>query len=180
MTVSPVQPARDERAGRLPVTHDAMPGESQPRFGTGGKPGLGHPPGVAGSTRLRRAAWWCLGLWPVAFMVSLVVITVALPEPGVSHGAAMDALGISFFFATLLGPPAAALVLSCVDFRRTRVWRALAPSFTLLGLLLGWDALGAIDIMKGDVVRWWAFAPSVFVAVVIGAVMAWPRRQAKD
>jgi hypothetical protein len=113
-------------------------------------------------------------------MVSLVMLTAAFPEPGVSRGAATDALVISIFLVTLLGPPLAALLLSCVEYRRTRVWRALAPSFTLLGLLLGWDALGAINLMKGDIFRWWAFAPSVLVALIIGAVMTWPHRQAKD
>jgi hypothetical protein len=135
-----------------------------------------HPDAVRGpepSSGLRKSAWWCLASWPVAF-IAVIVIGEGLYPPDlrggarVSYGTGWDAVFNALFVAMLVGPPLASLVLSAVDFRRTRLWRALIPAFTLLALIVGWDVLKATSVANWADVNWWVFSPTVLVAFVIG------------
>lgn len=126
------------------------------------------------TTPLGRAAWWCLTAWPLLFLVCVVVAMVMYPE-GQPRTASTgdDVLGF-VAGALLVGAPLASLVLSTVDFRRTRARRALVPAWILLALVAAWDVAFAVQVADWSDVNWWVFTPTVVVVAALVAAIAWP------
>jgi hypothetical protein len=128
------------------------------------------------SSRLGRGAWWCLAAWPVLFITVVLIAQQVYPEGAAdpnspSGGAAFGVVAAVLLFAL----PLTSLVLSTVDFHRTRSWRSLAPAWILLVLVGLWDVMFASGVANWSDVNWWVFTPTAVVIAVLVAGIFWPK-----
>ena len=140
----------------------------------------------ARTSRLGRAAWWCLAAFPPVFLVVwLVGITFFQGGRWVSESA-WESVVLVVMYVALAAPPLAALVLSSIAFRRTRSWRDLAPALTLLVLVTGFLTFAHVQVaitaaQPGSGVdpnqSLWDYAVPVGIAAWIGAVLVWPHKK---
>jgi hypothetical protein len=141
----------------------------------------------ARTSRLGRAAWWCLAAFPPVFLVVWFVGKVVFQDGRwVSDGSVWETAILVLMYAALVAAPLASLVLSSIAFRRTRSWRDLAPALTLLVLVTGFLTLGHVQTaitasQPGSGVdpnqSLWDFALPVGIAAWIGAVLVWPHKK---